>query len=124
MPNPYQNKTIAVFGASQDPAKYGFKIFAALLQKEYRVVGINPKGGEVNGHAFYMSLADVPGEVDVAIMVIPPAALLGAVEACKTKGVKEIWFQPGAQDDAAFVVATAAGMKAVNACFMAENGLW
>ena len=124
MPNSYQNKTIAVFGASQDPAKYGFKIFAALLQKEYHAVGINPKGGEVNGHPFYTSLADVPGEVDVAIMVIPPTALLGAVEACKAKGVKEIWFQPGAQDDAAFVMATAAGMKAVNACFMAENGLW
>ena len=124
MPNPYQNKTIAVFGASQDSAKYGFKIFVTLLQKGYRVVGINPKGGEVNGQAFYTSLADVPGPVDVAIMVIPPAGLLGAVEACKAKGVKEIWFQPGAQEDSAFVVATAAGIKAVNACFMAENGLW
>ena len=124
MPNPYQNKTIAVFGASQDSAKYGFKIFVTLLQKGYRVVGINPKGGEVNGQAFYASLADVPGAVDVAVMVIPPAGLLGAVEACKAKGVKEIWFQPGAQEDSAFVVATAAGIKAVNACFMAENGLW
>lgn len=124
MPNPYQNKTIAVFGASQDASKYGFKIFVTLLQKGYHVVGINPKGGEVNGHSFYASLADVPGSVEVAIMVIPPAALLGAVEACKTKGVKEIWFQPGAQEDNAFVVATVAGIRAVNACFMAENGLW
>ncbi|MBO5910923.1 MAG: CoA-binding protein [Elusimicrobiaceae bacterium] len=124
MPNPYQNKTIAVFGASQDTSKYGFKILNTLLQKGYRAVGINPKGGEINGHAFYPSLVDVPGPVDVAIMVIPPAALLGAVEACKHKGVKEIWFQPGAQEDNAFVMATAAGIKAVNACFMAENGLW
>ncbi len=124
MPNPYQNKTIAVIGASQDTSKYGFKILSTLLQKGYRAVGINPKGGEINGHAFYPSLADVPGPVDVAIMVIPPAALLGAVEACKNKGVKEIWFQPGAQEDNAFVMATAAGIKAVNACFMAENGLW
>ena len=124
MPNPYQNKTIAVIGASQDTSKYGFKILSTLLQKGYRAVGINPKGGEINGQAFYPSLADVPGPVDVAIMVIPPAALLGAVEACKVKGVKEIWFQPGAQEDNAFVMATAAGIKAVNACFMAENGLW
>lgn len=124
MLDPYQNKTMAVFGASQDPSKYGFKILNTLLQKGYRAVGINPKGGEINGHAFYTALADVPGAVDVAIMVIPPAALLGAVQACKTKGVKEIWFQPGAREDSAFVMATAAGMKAVNACFMAENGLW
>ena len=124
MPNPYQNKTIAVIGASQDPAKYGYKIFHTLLQKGFAVYGINPKGGEVDGKMFYPSLADVPGPVDVAIMVIPPAALFGAVENCKQKGVKEIWFQPGAQEDSAFVVATAAGIKAVNACCMAENGLW
>lgn len=120
----YQNKTIVVFGVSQDPAKYGFKIFVTLLQKGYRVYGINPKGGEVNGQALYTSLSEVLDPVDVAIMVIPPAGLLGAVEACKAKGVKEIWFQPGAQEDSAFVMATAAGIKAVNACFMAENGLW
>ena len=124
MSNPYQNKIIVVFGASQDPSKYGYKIFHTLTQKGFTVYGINPKGGEVNGQKLFASLADVPGPVDVAIMVIPPAALLTAVQACKNKGVNEIWFQPGAQEDSAFVWATAAGLKAVNACFMAENDLW
>lgn len=124
MPNLYKNKTIAVFGVSQDPSKYGYKIFHTLTQKGFAVYGINPKGGEVDGRTLYANLADVPGPVDVAVMVIPPAALLDAVQACKAKGVKEIWFQPGAQEDSAFVLATAAGIKAVNACFMAENGLW
>ena len=124
MPNLQKNKTIAVFGASQNPSKYGYKIFHTLVQQGFRVYGINPKGGAVDGHAFYTSLTDVAGGVEVAIMVIPPAGLLSAVEACKAKGVKEIWFQPGAQEDSAFVLATAAGIKAVNACFMAENGLW
>ena len=125
MPNSsYQHKTIAVFGVSQDPSKYGYKIFHTLLQKGFKVVGLNPKGGDVDGHRLYATLTEVPGRVEVAIMVIPPAALLGAVEQCKAKGVREIWFQPGAQEDHAFVLATAAGIKAVNACFMAENGLW
>lgn len=124
MPNPYQNKTIAVFGVSQDSSKYGYKIFHTLLQKGFKVYGINPKGGQVDGQNLYVLAADVPGIIDVAIMVIPPAALLGAVEQCKAKGVKEIWFQPGAQEDSAFVLATATGIRAVNACFMAENGLW
>ena len=124
MPNAYQNKKIAVFGVSQDPSKYGYKIFHTLLQKGFAVYGINPKGGNADGQTIYSSLAQIPAPVEVAIMVIPPAALLPAVQACKEKGVKEIWFQPGAQQDEAFVVATAAGIKAVNACFMAENGLW
>ena len=124
MPSPYQNKTIAVFGASQDTAKYGYKIFHTLLQKGFRVYGINPKGGHVDGQSFYTSLAEVPGPVDVAIMVIPPAALEQAVAQCIEKHVQEIWFQPGAQSQAAFSAATQADIHAVNACFMAENGLW
>lgn len=124
MPNPYLHKHIAVFGVSQDPSKYGYKIFTSLLKKEFHVVGINPKGGSVEGKPLFTSLDQVPGSVDVAIMVIPPAALSQAVMQCKSKGVQEIWFQPGAQEDEAFVLATAAGLKAVNACFMAENGLW
>ena len=124
MPNSYQNKVLAVFGASQDSSKYGYKIFTALLQKGFRVYGINPKGGEINGHTLYPTLAQVPGPVEVAILVIPPAGAMQAVTQCKENGVKEIWFLPGAQEDNAFVVATAAGIKAVNACFMAENGLW
>ncbi len=124
MPNAYQHKKIAVFGASENTTKYGYKIFHTLLQKGFAVYGINPKGGSVDGHFFYTALDKVSGPVDVAVMVIPSAALGQAVAQCKEKGVREIWFQPGAQQEEAFVRATAAGMKAVNACFMAENGLW
>lgn len=124
MPNAYQHKKIAVFGVSQDTSKYGYKIFHTLLQKGMSVYGVNPKGGQADGQPLYTTLAEVPSPVDVAVMVIPPAALLGAVQQCKAKGVQEIWFQPGAQEDSAFVLATASGIKAVNACFMAENGFW
>jgi len=120
----YENKTIAVFGVSQDPSKYGYKIFSALLKKGFRVYGINPKGGVVDGQTVYARLADVPAAADVAVMVIPPAALIPAVQQCADAGVKEIWFQPGAQSDDAYDLAVTAGMEAVNSCFMADNGLW
>ena len=120
----YRNKTIAVFGVSVDPAKYGYKIFTVLLKKGFRVYGINPKGGEVAGQPVFARLADVPARADVAIMVIPPAALVPAVQQCIDAGVKEIWFQPGAQSDDAYDLAETAGIMAVNSCFMADNGLW
>lgn len=124
MPSLYKNKTIAVFGVSQDTSKYGYKIFHTLLQRGFNVYGIRPKGGQVDGKNLYPSLIQIEGPVEVAIMVIPPTALREAVEQCKQKAVKEIWFQPGAQAQEAFALATTAGIKAVNACFMAENGLW
>ena len=120
----YQNKNIAVFGASQDPSKYGYKIFSTLQELGMSVYGLNPKGGEINGHSLFKSLADVPVAVDVAILVIPPAGLEQAVAQCVAKGVREIWFQPGARLASAFEKAQTAGIKAVNGCFMAENGFW
>ena len=120
----YQNKTLVVFGVSADPAKYGYKIFKALLDKGFRVFGINPKAGEAAGQSLFRDLASVPANPEVAIMVIPPAALPGAVEQCKEAGVKEIWFQPGAQSQEAYEMAAAAGIEAVESCFMADNGLW
>ncbi len=120
----YKNKTLAVFGVSADPAKYGYKIFTVLLSKGFRVYGINPKGGEVAGQTVYTRLADVPAPVDVAVMVIPPGALVPAVQQCVDGGVKEIWFQPGAQSEEAYDLASSAGIEAVNSCFMADNGLW
>jgi len=120
----YQDKKIAVFGASEDPSKYGYKILTDLAADGLEVYGINPKGGHVKGHTFFASLADVPAPIDVAIMVVPPVVLDGAVAQCIAANVREIWFQPGARSDSAYQAAQRAGIKAVNSCFMAENGFW
>ena len=120
----YENKTLVVFGVSQDPSKYGNKIFKTLRAKGFDVFGINPKGGTAAGANLWPDLASVPAKAEVAIMVIPPAALEDAVQQCIAGGVKEIWFQPGAQSPRAYELAASAGIEAVDACFMAENGLW
>ena len=120
----YSTSHIAVFGASEDPSKYGYKILTDLVANGLRVYGINPKGGHIKGQTFFACLADVPESIDVAIMVIPPVALSGAVEQCAQAGVREIWFQPGARSEAAYQAAVSAGIRAVNGCFMLENGFW
>lgn len=120
----YEHKTLVVFGVSQDPSKYGNKIFKTLVSKGFRVFGVNPKGGTAAGEKLWPELAAVPAQAKVAIMVIPPAALEEAVRQCIACGVKEIWFQPGAQSPRAYELAASAGIEAVDACFMAENGLW
>lgn len=120
----YHDKNIAVFGASEDPSKYGYKILTELAANGLHVYGINPKGGHIKGNTFFTCLADVPTKVDIAIMVVPPVVLHGAVEQCVRAGVREIWFQPGARLESAYQAAVAAGIHAINSCFMAENGFW
>lgn len=120
--NPHD--TIAVFGVSQDPSKYGHKIFKTLQAKGFAVFAINPKGGQLLGAPVYVKLADIPQKIHTAILVIPPAALQDAVQQCIAGGVKEIWFQPGAQSPDAYKTAVQAGIDAQEGCFMAQNDLW
>ena len=119
------HRSYVVFGVSlTDPSKYGSRIFKDMLAAGYQVYAVNPKGGELFGCRVYKTLADINGPIYGAILVVPPAAVMGAVEQCIERGIKEIYFQPGARDPRAHEKAVAAGIEAVESCFMAENGLW
>ncbi len=120
----YKDKKIVVFGVSSNEAKFGYKIFTSLARLGLQVYGINPKGGEVEGHSLFTSIEQVPGPVDVAILVIAPVAAVGAVKQCIQAHVKEIWFQPGARSEEAYRLALNAGIKAMDGCFMTDNGFW
>lgn len=87
-----ESKSIAVFGASQDPLKPGAMLIEALVQTGFKgqVAGINPRGGEFRGVKFYSTLDEVPFDVDLAAMIIPPGAVPGALRDCARKGVKGV----------------------------------
>lgn len=85
-------ENIAIFGASQDPLKPGALLIATLQQNGFkgRIAGINPKGGEFQGVAFYRTIEEVPFDIDMVSMIIPPAAVPDALRACARKGVKGV----------------------------------
>lgn len=84
--------SIAVVGASKHSHKPGGRPIAALRERGYagRVYAVNPRYDEIAGEPCYPSLADVPGEVDLAILSVPAQAILDVVEQCAEKGVKAI----------------------------------
>jgi acetate---CoA ligase (ADP-forming) len=87
-----ESKNIAIFGASGDPMKPGSLLIATLVQNGFKghIAGINPKGGEFLGVPFYRTIEDVPFDVDLVSMIIPPAAVPEALKACARKGVKGV----------------------------------
>lgn len=87
-----ESKNIAIFGASQDPLKPGSLLIATLQQNgfEGRIAGINPKGGAFQGVPLYPSIEEVPFDVDLVSMIIPPPAVPEALRACARKGVKGV----------------------------------
>ena len=85
-------KNLAIFGASRNPFKPGAMLIDVLRNTGFqgRVAGVNPQGGEFNGVTFYPRVGDVPFDVDLAVMLIPPRAVPSAVAECAAKGVKGV----------------------------------
>ena len=92
---------IAVVGASNSPEKFGHKIVATLKAAGYTVRPINPFEKTILGLPVYHRLADVPGRIDLADMVVPPAVTLKVLEEVHALGLKKVWFQPGSESDEA-----------------------
>ncbi len=106
--------TFAVAGASQDRAKYGNKVFRALAATGRTVFPINPTTSTVEGHTAFSSVGDAPELVESLSIVTPPTATRVVVAAAIEAGVKQVWMQPGAEDEEASRAARKAGMTVID----------
>ncbi|HEY77481.1 MAG TPA: hypothetical protein G4O09_00010 [Dehalococcoidia bacterium] len=82
-------RTIAVIGASAAPGKLGHACVASLLEAGFRgrIYPVNPSANEVLGLTAYPSVGAVPGEIDLALIVLPARLTVAAAEECAARGV-------------------------------------
>lgn len=85
----FNPKSIAIIGASSDPAKIGNMVLRNLLASGYSgsIYAVNSKGGEALGYKFFKSILEINDKVDMAVITIPSAAVPGAMEDLGKKGV-------------------------------------
>ena len=85
-------RSIAVIGASRRPGSIGNKVFHNLLYQEFEgiVYPVNPNAAAVASVKAYPTVLDIPDEVDKAVIIVPAALVLDAVEQCGRKGVKGV----------------------------------
>ncbi|NOK57462.1 MAG: CoA-binding protein [Chloroflexi bacterium AL-W] len=83
-------KSIAVIGASPDPTRLGHRVLKNIIDNGYQgaVFAVHPKAQAVLNRPTYSSILNIPEPVDLAVIVIPPQAVLAVVEECGKKGVK------------------------------------
>jgi len=88
----FKPKSVAVIGASKNPKKDGNIILQNLINSDFprEIYPINPTADEVLGKKAYPSLQDVPGPVDLAVIIIPANQCVQAMEDCAKKGVKAV----------------------------------
>ena len=111
--------TIAVVGASDDPAKYGSRIYRDLKAKGFTVFGVNPNRETVDGDRASASLGNLPEPPTIVNLVVPPPSTLRVLEKCKELGLMNVWVQPGAESDEVIDFLDAEGFNYLaNACIM------
>src|SRR6202158_217800 len=82
--------SIALIGASRDLEKIPGRLLSMLRKNEFpgKIYPINPNYGDIDGLKCYPSIADVGQPIDLAIVLMPARAFLGALEQCAAVGVK------------------------------------
>lgn len=83
-------KSIAVVGASSTPGKIGYTVVKNLLESKYngQIYPVNPKDDEILGLKNYKTMAEIPGPVDSAVIVVPAKFVPGVIDECGQKKVK------------------------------------
>lgn len=88
-------KVWAVVGATDNPSKFGNKIYKKLKHYGYEVYAVNPAYEMVDGDTCYASLKDLPRKVDCVDVVVSPDRAEKVLEEVSAFGIENIWFQPG-----------------------------
>ena len=85
-------KSIAVIGASTKPKTIGSEIMQRLRDYKFNgnIYPVNPKGGIIEGFQAYTSINEVPGDVDLAVIVVNAKFVLDTIDQCHKKGIKGI----------------------------------
>jgi len=88
----FKPKSIAIIGASTKDLSIGNVIIKNLLHYGYKgpIYPINPKAPEVRGLKAYPSIFDVPGDIDLAHVIIPSKFVPQIIEDCGKKGIKSV----------------------------------
>ncbi|OEV10634.1 acetate--CoA ligase family protein [Streptomyces nanshensis] len=84
-----QPSSVAVIGASNEQGKIGNSVMRNLVDGGFpgEIHPVNPKADEILGRKAYKSVADIPGEVDVAVFAVPAKFVPDTLEAVGAKGI-------------------------------------
>lgn len=86
----FENRTVAVIGASLNPDKVGYAIAKNALSFKGKLYLVNARGGNFEGREMHTSLDDINDTIDTAVITIPSAHVLETIEALIPKGVKNV----------------------------------
>src|ERR1700732_4717118 len=80
--------SVAIIGAAADDSLRG-RLTHQLIEHGYpgRIYPVTRSQNEVLGHKAYASVADLPEAADLAVILVPAAHVVAAIEQCGARGI-------------------------------------
>lgn len=117
-------RTIAVVGASSNPARASNRIASYMKAQGYRVIPVNPNEQTVIGEQAYPSLTAVPGPIDLVDIFRKSEDVPPIVKEAIACGAKAIWMQEGIINEVAAQLAREAGLAVVmDRCWLKDHAV-
>ncbi len=88
----FRPASIAVIGASRNPTSIGRRLINALVTSGFQgpIYPINPNASTIASMPSYPSVRALPQSPDLAIITVPPNAVLGVIDDCAARSVKSV----------------------------------
>ena len=85
-------QSVAVIGASKRRGSIGGELFRNILEGDFTGVAypVNRDGEPVSGVRAYRTIEEIPDPVELAVITLPGAAVIGAAEQVLRKGVRAL----------------------------------
>jgi acyl-CoA synthetase (NDP forming) len=91
--DPFFNPTsVAMVGATEAARKIAGRRWKTLVESGFDgpVYPIHPTADQIRGYSAYRSLRDLPGPVDLAVIVVPSLAVETVIDECVDSGVRAV----------------------------------
>jgi acetate---CoA ligase (ADP-forming) len=83
-------RSVAVVGASRTRGSIGAELFHNLVSMGFQgpIYPVNPAASTIENLRAYGSVLEIEGEVDLGVITVPAAAVVGVARQCAEKGVR------------------------------------
>jgi acetate---CoA ligase (ADP-forming) len=88
----FEPRAIAVIGANREPGRIGSEVLRNLRESGFTgtIAPVHPDADTVGGLPAYRAVADVPFDIDLAVVIVPAKQVVRVVDDCLAKGVKAL----------------------------------
>ncbi|WP_044479212.1 CoA-binding protein [Paenibacillus antibioticophila] len=120
-----QAGNIAVVGLSDKSDRTSYMVAAAMQQKGYRIIPVNPAvQGEILEEKVYASLSDIPEPIDIVNVFRRSEHTPEVAREAVQIGAKVLWLQQGIVSEEAGSIAAEGGLTVImDRCIKVEDSI-